>query len=124
MFISKWFRISLLIVICLAVVVLAGCTTTPKSVVVTKTEKEVVVIPKHLLFKCKVTPPPNVEIYVNSSIEKREDMLINTNVALYQDLGNCNNQIEEISKFQDRQVKLIEEFNREINAKFESQYGK
>lgn len=121
---SKWLRVNLILLFFVILAALAGCSTVPKVEVVTKVQKETVIIPKHLLLKCKVTPPPNVEVYVNSSIEKREDMLTNTAVALYQDLGNCNNQIEEISKFQDRQVKLIEEFNREINAKFESQYGK
>lgn len=121
---SKWLRINLILLFFVLIAALAGCSTVPKVEVVTKSIKEPVTIPKHLLVKCNITPPPNVETYVNSSIEKREDMLTDTVVSLYQDLGNCNDQIEEIGKFQDRQVKLILEFNNEVNAKFESKYGK
>jgi hypothetical protein len=80
----------------LAAVVLAvfltGCAGETKIVYVNK----YVPIPKALLVKCDVTPPPDEDKYVLSTPAQREDQLSKTNISLYGDIGTCNKRTDRL----------------------------
>lgn len=86
---------------------LMGCSTAPTERVVTQVEYKTVDIPEYLLKKCKATQPPNKETYIQADPNKRLEMLTELSIFLYQDLNNCNNQIQSIEKLTSAQKEII-----------------
>jgi hypothetical protein len=50
----------------------------------------VVTIDQSLLVDCNVTPPPDKDIYMKSSMVDRESMLTQVMLRNYKNLGDCN----------------------------------
>ena len=86
---------------------LTGCATTETKEPIVKIETKVITIPDALLTNCKVTQPIKPGDFIVLNADKKEEVLTDLNIKLYKDLGNCNNQITEIRKFQDRQKVIL-----------------
>lgn len=86
---------------------LTGCATPEIKEPIVKTETKVITIPDALLVDCKVTQPIKPGDFIVLNSDKKEEVLTDLNIKLYKDLGNCNNQIKEIKKFQDKQKIIL-----------------
>ena len=88
--------------------ILTGCQTT-RDVVVTKTETKVIELPLHLKKKCPVTVPPDIVSYPKLTYQQKEEVLTTYTINLLGDLRNCNQQIDEIVRFEKDQIKNIKD---------------
>lgn len=95
--------------IILPLMILTGCSVTPKERVVTKVEYQYKSIPSALLKACQITPPPKKEEYVNASDSKKLDLLSELSIKLYGDLKACNDQVSSIREYDMKQKTIIQE---------------
>ena len=86
---------------------LAGCAATPaKPQIITQVKTVVVATPAPLLKSCPISQPPNQTDYMAQDMSGRENLLTNYIVSLLADLKICNQQIQSISDFQQKQLQL------------------
>jgi hypothetical protein len=89
------------------VATLAGCASAPaKPQIITQVKTVVIATPQPLLKPCPISAPPDQSTYMQSDMSGRENLLTNYIVSLLSDLKICNQQIESISKFQQKQIDL------------------
>lgn len=97
-----------ILLLCLVIILLAGCSVKPQRVVVKEIDYVYVPITDDLLKECHVTKPPNKKEYLAADDIEKENMLRSVIGSLYGDLKNCNEQIKSIGKFNDASKKLLE----------------
>ncbi len=97
-----------ILLLCLVIILLAGCSVKPQRVIVKETEYIYIPITDDFLKECPVTKPPNKKEYLAADDIEKESMLRTVIGSLYGDLNNCNKQIKSIGKFNHESKKLLE----------------
>ena len=78
---------------------LSGCPwPVQKETTAIKTQTVVADIPQIYLMDCEETPPPDKTIYNSSSLQDKENLLIDYSLDLSADLNKCRLKIVEIRK--------------------------
>lgn len=89
--------------------VLVGCgsfvKTETKDVIIYKKEYVYVAVPAHLLKPNKVPSPPDRVLYLDSSMEDKEGLLINYGQDLVTELRMCNADKKSITKIIQEKIK-------------------
>ena len=94
----------LVVLMCILLVACGG--TRIQQQIVYKKESVVVEPNSDMLRECSVTEAVNKEEYLNADEDKKEDMLTDLIINLYNDLKNCNTQIQELVKWFEKQRNL------------------
>lgn len=85
---------------------LMGCAST-KTETVTVVKNTYVEVPKDLLERCAVTPPPEVTAYTASLQNAKEYMLAMYATNLLQDIAACSQQIVKIQQWSSQQSAIF-----------------
>lgn len=102
-------RVGLVIVLLFVAWFLFGCAG-PQEVVVTKNKTQILEIPRNLVAKCAVTPPPySPDSFAALSAKQREDVLTTYSIVLIGDIDKCDGQIRQIVAFEAREKKNVED---------------
>lgn len=95
-----------LLVVLMCVLLVACGGTRIQQQIVYKKETKVVEPNSDMTRECHVTEAVDKEEYLNAEADKKEDMLTDLIINLYNDLKNCNTQLEELSKWFEKQRNL------------------
>lgn len=90
---------------------LTGCATKTvvKEVPVYSTKTVYVSIPEILYKENKIPPPPNREVFINSTGEDREDLLTKYSLSLMKEIKACNADKRSIGELIQGQESLVKD---------------
>lgn len=96
----------------ISVLLLVACGSTPETRTVLKTEYRLIEVPAASLKKCEATPPPDKKNYLDSDPAGKENLLATYSISLLKDLKNCNQQIQSIIDFQNKEKLILLKTNK------------
>lgn len=106
----------------LAIAVLAGCGTFAKPIIkevlVYEVEYVYISVPTHLLKANEVPRPPKRELYINSTVDEKENLLITYSQELINEVKMCNSDKSIISKTLESKEQMAKEraaINKELS---------
>lgn len=93
-----------LLAITVAVLMLSGCATFGQRSA--PPEFKVVAPEDHQLLDCPIDTPPKEAAYVNSSNDRKEDLLANYSIALLKNIGDCNVRLKALRNWKKEQLDI------------------
>lgn len=94
------------IILISSVIMIVGCSSTPKPTILTNTKTIYKPLPETLLKECPVPKPIPKEEYLAKDVMEREIWLTTYNISLLKALGKCNIQIDSIKSLNDQYINL------------------
>lgn len=80
-------------------VMIAGCSSQPKEVIITKYEYVTMELPKGLTQSCIATKPIDINTYTNYSEDAKNKYLTNYVITLLGDVKKCDNKVSGLVKY-------------------------
>lgn len=92
--------------IILTVLILAGCGTTKEIIPAVQTKNVLIAPPDELLQKCEVIAPPARDLYINSTWQEKEELLIVFSTQEMKSLFKCNKMITSLQEWKKKQIEI------------------
>lgn len=89
----------------MVVSILVGCGTT-KEIIVTNTKNILIVPPDELMEKCNVDAPPAIKEYIESTWQKKEELLVTYSGQQMKNLFACNEKLKNLRDWKAKQLNL------------------
>ena len=93
---------------------LMGCAST-KTETITVVKNTYIEVPRELLERCAVTPPPETQVYVASPQIDKEYALTMYATNLLQDIAVCSQQIVKIEQWNKEQSNIFQSKTNEVS---------
>ena len=97
-------RILLIVITLLLIVACCPAPVRPDTII----QYQLIKPTPEMLVPCPVTPPPDQNTYLASSIADKEKLLFNLSSDLYSNLTTCNNHWAALNKWYVEQAKLYD----------------